>query len=55
MFIGLFLAYGNILTALILIANIISIHRFILQEEKHLENLFKMKYISYKEKTPRYL
>lgn len=55
MFIGLFLTYPNILITLIIIANIISIHRLILQEEKHLENLFGMEYISYKGKTPRYL
>lgn len=54
MFIGLFLTYPNILTLLIFIANVISIHRLILQEEKHLENLFGTEYVSYKEKTPRY-
>ena len=55
MFMGLFLTYPNILTIFILIANIISIHRLILQEEKYLENSFGMEYISYKEKTPRYI
>lgn len=55
MFIGLFLTYPNILTTIILIANIISIHRLILQEENHLENLFEMEYILYKGKTTRYL
>ncbi|MBX4260826.1 isoprenylcysteine carboxylmethyltransferase family protein [Clostridium estertheticum] len=55
MFIGLFLTYPNILTALILIVNIVSIHRLVLQEEIHLETLFGMEYISYKDKTPRYL
>lgn len=54
-FIGLFLTYPNVLTTLIVIVNIISIHRLILQEEKHLENLFGTEYIAYKEKTSRYL
>lgn len=55
MFIGLFLTYPNIITILILIANIASIHRLILQEEEHLEILLGVQYISYKEKTPRYI
>ena len=55
MFIGLFLIYPNILTSIVLILNIIAIHRLILQEEKHLKNLFGTEYIAYKEKTPRYL
>lgn len=55
MFIGLFLIYPNILTSIVLILNIMAIHRLILQEEKHLKNLFGTEYIAYKEKTPRYL
>lgn len=55
MFIGLFLIYPNLLTSIVLILNIIAIHRLILQEEKHLKNLFGTEYIAYKEKTPRYL
>lgn len=52
---GVFLTYPNIITLITLIANIVSIHRLILQEEKHLESLFGAEYISYKGKTPRYL
>lgn len=55
MFLGLFLTYPNLWTLLVLIANIISIHRLILEEEKHLESLFGKEYTLYKEKTSRYL
>ncbi|MBC8059975.1 MAG: isoprenylcysteine carboxylmethyltransferase family protein, partial [Clostridiaceae bacterium] len=55
MFTGLFLTYPSVLTAFILIINVISIHRLILQEEKHLQSVFGKEYISYKGKTSRYL
>lgn len=55
MFIGLFATFPNILTFIILILNIISIHLLILQEEKHLSLTFGDNYKKYKENTPRYL
>lgn len=55
MFIGLFATFPNILTFVILILNIISIHLLILQEEKHLSLTFGDDYTEYKKNTPRYL
>lgn len=55
MFIGLFLTFPNIVTLFISLLNIISIHLLILQEEKHLEAVFKEDYLIYKRKAPRYL
>lgn len=55
MFIGLFTTFPNILTFIIMILNIISIHLLILQEEKHLLLTFGDDYKKYKENTPRYL
>lgn len=55
MFIGLFLTSPNLVTLIICLLNIVSIHNLILQEEKHLENMLKVEYLSYKNKTPRYL
>lgn len=55
MFIGLFATFPNILTFIILILNIISIHLLILQEEKHLLLTFGDDYKEYKKNTPRYL
>lgn len=55
MFIGLFLTFPNIVTLFISLLNIISIHLLILQEEKHLEAMFKEDYLIYKRKAPRYL
>lgn len=55
MFIGLFATFPNILTFIILILNIISIHLLILQEEKHLSLTFGDDYTEYKKNTPRYL
>lgn len=55
MFIGLFATFPNILTFIILILNIISIHLLILQEEKHLLLTFGDDYKKYIENTPRYL
>lgn len=55
MFIGLFVTFPNILTFIILILNIISIHLLILQEEHHLSLTFGDDYKEYKKNTPRYL
>ncbi len=55
MFLGFFITYPNILTALITLANFISIHRLILEEERHLKTLFGKEYVNYKESVPRYM
>ncbi|MHC1685243.1 MAG: isoprenylcysteine carboxylmethyltransferase family protein [Clostridiaceae bacterium] len=55
MFLGLFLSYPNLLTLIILILNLASIHLLILQEEKHLRTMFKDDYLNYSAKTPRYI
>lgn len=55
MFIGLFLMCPNILVLVIMLANLISFHLLILQEEKHLTLAFKDDYTYYKQKTPRYI
>ncbi|WP_426448330.1 methyltransferase family protein [Paenibacillus sp. S-38] len=54
MFIGLLFTYPNLVTLIVCLMNLISIHRLILQEEKHLENMFQRQYTEYKNKTPRY-
>jgi len=46
---------SGLLTLIVSILNIFSIHRLILQEEKHLRSAFGEKYIEYKGKTPRYI
>lgn len=55
MFLGLFLTFPNIITLVIILINIIFIHRLILQEEKHLISIFGDDYYTYKNKTPRYI
>jgi protein-S-isoprenylcysteine O-methyltransferase Ste14 len=55
MFIGLFITYPNILTLINLVLNLVSFHLLILQEEKHLYDIFGREYALYKEKTPRYI
>ncbi len=55
MFTGLFLTFPGILTLLVLLANLISFHLLILQEERHLKESFGREYLKYIEKTPRYL
>lgn len=55
MFLGLFITYPNIVTLLILSINILSIHFLILQEEKHLVSAFGRDYISYSNRTKRYI
>ncbi|KNF08656.1 phospholipid methyltransferase [Gottschalkia purinilytica] len=55
MFLGLFFIYQDYLTLIVLILNIISIHKLILQEEKHLEKMFHKEYLDYKKRTPRYI
>ena len=55
MFLGLFLTFPNIITLVIILINIIFIHRLILQEEKHLISIFGDDYYTYTNKTPRYI
>ncbi|MBB6215319.1 protein-S-isoprenylcysteine O-methyltransferase Ste14 [Anaerosolibacter carboniphilus] len=55
MFTGVFLTYPNILTFFVFILNVMSIHKLILQEEKHLEMIFQERYREYKNETARYL
>ena len=54
MFIGLFFTYSNLLTLFVLVINLITFHRLILQEEKHLLSMFGAEYEKYKRKVPRY-
>ncbi len=55
MFLGLFATYPSLLTLVILILNLLSIHLLILQEEKHLMSMFGDEYMQYSKKTPRYV
>jgi protein-S-isoprenylcysteine O-methyltransferase Ste14 len=54
-FIGLFLVYSDIVTGVVMTVNIYAMHRLVLEEEKHLAEMFSKNYIVYKQKTPRYL
>jgi protein-S-isoprenylcysteine O-methyltransferase Ste14 len=54
MFIGLFISYPNVLTLINVILNIGAMHLLILQEEKHLLDIFSERYIEYTNNTPRY-
>lgn len=55
MYIGVTLLYSNPFTIILSIFAIEMLHLQILEEEKYLEKSFKDKYISYKNKTNRYL
>lgn len=55
MFAGLYLMYPSYLTLVILVSNVVAIHLLILQEEKHLRQVFGGEYAAYCRKTPRYL
>ena len=55
MFLGLFFTYSNLLTLSILVINLLSIHKLILQEERHLQDMLHEEYKDYKNRTPRYL
>lgn len=52
---GLFLVYPNLLTLVVLAANLLAIHRLILEEENHLKDAFQQEYLVYISRTPRYL
>lgn len=55
MYIGVILLYSNPFTIILSIFAITMLHLQILEEEKYLEKSFKDEYISYKNKTNRYL
>lgn len=54
MFIGLFLVYADIITCISMFINIYAMNRLVLEEEKHLEEVFGKEYTDYKKKAPRY-
>lgn len=54
MFLGLFLTFPNMITLVIFLINSLATHTLILQEEKHLEEVFQREYLDYKDRTPRY-
>lgn len=54
MFAGLFLVYADIITCSVILFNIYAMNRFIIEEEKHLQEMFGKQYVIYKDKTPRY-
>lgn len=55
MFIGLFLVYTDLITCISMLLNIYAMNRLVIEEEKHLEEVFGKEYIDYKKKAPRYL
>lgn len=55
MFLELFLTYPNILTLLIMVLNLRSIHRLILEEEKYLISIYGGSYKLYCSNTRRYM
>lgn len=55
MFLGLFLVYTDVITCISMLINIYALNRLVIEEEKHLEEMFGKEYIDYKKKAPRYL
>lgn len=55
MFIGLFLVYTDLITCISMLLNLYAMNRLVIEEEKHLEEVFGKEYINYKKKAPRYL
>lgn len=55
MFIGLFLVYTDLITCISMFINIYAMNRLVIEEEKHLEEMFGKEYTDYKKKAPRYL
>lgn len=55
MFTGLFLVYADVITCMVMLLNIYAMNRLVIEEEKHLEEMFGKEYVIYKEKAPRYL
>jgi len=55
MFIGTAITHLNLITVIVAILVVAGIHLQILQEEKHMKEVFKKEYNEYVNKTPRYL
>lgn len=55
MFIGTAATYTNLITIIVASLVIIGLHLQILQEEKHMQEMFGKEYSEYAAKTPRYL
>lgn len=55
MFIGTAITHLNLITVIVAILVVAGIHLQILQEEKHMKEVFKNEYNEYVNKTPRYL
>ena len=55
MFIGLFLVYTDIITCISMLLDIYAMNKLVIEEEKHLEEVFGEEYTNYKKKAPRYL
>ncbi|OPJ63941.1 methyltransferase family protein [Clostridium oryzae] len=53
--IGIFLVYADAATCISMLANMYAINRLVLEEEKHLKEIFGKEYDVYIKKTPRYL
>jgi len=55
MFIGAAITYANLIIVIVGLLVVVGIHLQILQEENHMEEVFKKEYNEYANKTPRYL
>ncbi len=55
MFIGAAITYANLIIVIVGLLVVVGIHLQILQEENHMEEVFKKEYSEYVNKTPRYL
>jgi len=55
MFIGAAITYANLIIVIVGLLVVVGIHLQILQEENHMEEVFKKEYNEYVNKTPRYL
>lgn len=55
MFIGVAITYTNLVTLLSALLVIVGLHLQILQEEKHMEEVFEKEYNEYAIRTARYL
>jgi len=55
MFLGTAITHVNLMTVIVALLVVVGIHLQILQEEKHMKEVFKNEYNEYVNKTPRYL
>lgn len=55
MFIGTAITYVNLIIVIVALLVVVGIHLQILQEEKHMKEVFKKEYNEYANKTPRYI